>query len=83
MATLVLAATATPARIVSCRQDCGRLSGGLVIHAYKATGKKDCELAESIHVGFCLWLRENNESNARTVETEKDGILSQMIKCLK
>ncbi|GDX20362.1 hypothetical protein LBMAG07_12830 [Actinomycetes bacterium] len=38
VATLVLAATATPARIVSCGQDCGRLSGGWVIHAYKATG---------------------------------------------
>jgi hypothetical protein len=38
MATLVLTATATPARIVSCGQDCGRLSGGWVIHAYKATG---------------------------------------------
>lgn len=38
MATLVLAATATPARIISCGQDCGRLSGGWVIHAYKATG---------------------------------------------
>jgi hypothetical protein len=48
MATLVLAATATPARIVSCRQDCGRLSGGWVIHIDKATGKKDCELTETI-----------------------------------
>jgi hypothetical protein len=38
MATLVLTAAATPARIVSCRQDCGRLSGGWVIHRDKATG---------------------------------------------
>ena len=38
MATLVLAATATPARVVSCRQDCGRLSGGWVIHSPKAIG---------------------------------------------
>jgi len=38
MATLVLAATATPARVVGCRQDCGRLSGGWVIHDSKATG---------------------------------------------
>jgi hypothetical protein len=38
MATLVLAATATPACVVSCRQDCGRLSGGWVIHEDKATG---------------------------------------------
>ena len=38
MATLVLAATATPARIVGRRQDCRRLSGGWVIHDYKAIG---------------------------------------------
>ena len=38
MATLVLAATATPARIVSCGQDSGRLSGDWVIHIDKATG---------------------------------------------
>ena len=38
MATFVLAATAAPARVVGCREDCGSLSGGWVIHAYKATG---------------------------------------------
>ena len=38
MATLVLAATATPARIVGRRQDCRRLSGGWVNHSDKATG---------------------------------------------
>ena len=38
MATLVLAATATPACVVGRRQDCRRLSGGWDIHAYKATG---------------------------------------------
>ena len=38
MATLVLAATATPASIVSCGQDCGRQSGGWVVHPYKARG---------------------------------------------
>ena len=38
MATLVLTATATPARVVGCREDCGRLSGGWVIHSDKATG---------------------------------------------
>ena len=51
MATLVLAATATPARIVSCGQYCGRLSGGWVIHAYKATGKKQCVILMQIMAG--------------------------------
>ena len=44
MATFVLTSTATPARIVSCRQDCGRLSGGWVVHTDKATGKKYAEI---------------------------------------
>jgi hypothetical protein len=38
MATFVLAATAAPARVIGCREDCGRLSGGWVIHSDKATG---------------------------------------------
>jgi hypothetical protein len=51
MATFVLAATATPARVIGCRQDCRRLIGGWVIHDYKAIGSKG-EYAESA-LGEC------------------------------